>query len=92
MSQSPVWRALRRSILIAAVLLALPWSLITYEYFFVPPGEGYLNSDERPEDVPADKVAGFADALKYMAIELGVLTFVIFMVQVPSLLARESRR
>lgn len=72
-------------------MLAFPWGLATYEHFFVPPGEGYLNSDERPEDVPADKLASFADAPKIIAIEWGVLTFIFFMAQVPFLLARESR-
>lgn len=82
-----VWRAINVSLVAAFVILAIATSLAVYETLYVPPGEGYLNSDLTVVQTNDQKVRDILHGLMILPFELAGLALIFFLAQLPFLSA-----
>jgi ABC-type microcin C transport system permease subunit YejB len=83
------WRAINRSLLAGGVLLLLIFAFGSYELWFVPPGEGYLNSEGNGPYSEAEKIRDFTKSVILLPVKHAILAGLIFALHVPFLLLRE---
>lgn len=83
------WQAIDRSLLIGGLLLLLIFAFGSYELWFVPPGEGYLNSEGSGPYSDAEKTRDFIQSIILLPVKHAAISAVIFVFHVPFLLLIE---
>jgi hypothetical protein len=86
-----IWRAINRSLVIGFVILFPIMLLHSYEFWYLGPGEGVLNSSVVTEVPAQDKWRAFGRDLMLMPFQLLAIAGVIFAVQAPLLIVKILR-